>query len=47
MRKLRRQFLMWLVWNVPLGRLAPWVLGLATKRKPCKREEKESGYEGF
>ena len=25
---------MWLVWNVPLGRLAPWVLGLATRRKP-------------
>lgn len=43
MRRLRRRFLMWLVWNVPLGRLAPWVLGLATRRKPRKREEKENG----
>ena len=43
MRRLRRRFLMWLVWNVPLGRLAPWVLGLATRRKPRKIEEKENG----
>jgi len=27
-------FLVWLVFNVPLGRLAPWVLGLALGRKP-------------
>ena len=39
MRRLRRRFLMWLVWNVPLGRLAPWVLGLATRRKPRKEGE--------
>jgi len=24
-----RRFLIWLVWNVPLGRLAPHILGLA------------------
>ena len=34
-----RRFLMWLVWNVPLGKLAPWVMGLATRRKPRKKEE--------
>jgi len=29
-----RRFLFWLVWCVPLGRLAPYVLGLALGRKP-------------
>lgn len=29
-----RRCLFWLVWNVPLGPLAPWVLGLAMGRKP-------------
>jgi hypothetical protein len=29
-----RRFLFWLVWNVPLGPLAPWVMGLALGRKP-------------
>ena len=29
-----RRFLFWLIWNVPLGRAAPWVLGLAMKRRP-------------
>ena len=33
-----RSFLMWLVWNVPLGRLAPWVLGLAMGSKPIKEK---------
>lgn len=28
------KFLMWLVWNVPLGKAAPWVLGLALGSKP-------------
>ena len=28
--------LMWLVLNVPLGRLAPWVFGLAIGRRPRK-----------
>lgn len=30
------RLLIWLVWNVPLGPLAPWVLGLALGRKPQK-----------
>lgn len=34
-----KRFFMWLVWRVPLGRLAPWVLGLAIGRVP--RTEKE------
>lgn len=29
-----RQFLFWLIWHVPLGSLAPWVLGLAIGRWP-------------
>lgn len=36
-----RSFLFWLVWHVPLGRLAPWVLGLALGSKP-QRHEKQS-----
>lgn len=31
-----RSFLFWLVKNVPLGRAAPWVLGLALGRWPRK-----------
>lgn len=31
-----RQFLFWMVWNTPLGKLAPWVLGLALGSKPEK-----------
>ena len=33
-----RKFLMWLVWNVPLGRVAPWVFGLAIGRMPYRLE---------
>ena len=33
-----RHFLFWLVWHVPLGRFAPWVLGLAIGRVPRKEE---------
>lgn len=29
-----RRLAMWLVWNVPMGRLAPWVLGFAMGRRP-------------
>lgn len=29
-----RKFLMWIVWNIPLGKLAPWVFGLAIGSKP-------------
>ena len=31
-----RGFLFWLVQNVPLGPLAPYILGLALGRKPRK-----------
>ena len=31
-----RRLLFWLVWNVPMGRAAPWVLGLAMGRQPRK-----------
>lgn len=31
-----RRVLFWLLDNVPLGRLAPWVFGLAIGRKPHK-----------
>jgi hypothetical protein len=29
-----RRFAMWLVFNVPLGRLAPWVMGYALNARP-------------
>lgn len=28
-----KKILFWLVWNVPLGKLAPVLLGIALKRK--------------
>lgn len=31
-----RRLLFWLVWNAPLGRFAPYVLGLALNRRPRK-----------
>lgn len=31
--KLLRRFAMWLVWNIPLGRFAPHVLGFAVGSK--------------
>lgn len=34
-----RRIAMWLVWNVPLRRLAPWVLGFALGRLPNKVKE--------
>lgn len=33
-----KRFLIWLIWHVSLGRLAPWVLGLALGRWPRKEE---------
>lgn len=27
---------MWIVWNVPFGRLAPWLMGFAANSKPRK-----------
>lgn len=32
------RFLFWLVDNVPLGRLAPWVFGLALCRIPVRKK---------
>ena len=29
-----RKFLMWIVWNIPLGKLAPFVFELAIGSKP-------------
>lgn len=29
-----RKILFWIVWHIPLGRLAPYVLGLAVGRFP-------------
>jgi hypothetical protein len=29
-----KRALFWAVWNVPLGRAAPWVLGLALGSRP-------------
>lgn len=31
------RFLLWLVFNIPLGKLAPYVFGLAVGRKPEKK----------
>ena len=36
-----RRFLFWLVWNVPLGKAAPWILGLALGRRPHRIEQSE------
>ena len=33
-----RKILFWIVWNIPLGKLAPYVLGLALGRMPQKKE---------
>lgn len=32
--KLMRSAAMWLVWNVPLGKFAPVLMGFALQRKP-------------
>lgn len=29
-----KRILFWVVWNIPLGKLAPYVLGVALKSKP-------------
>jgi len=35
-----KRFLVWLVWNIPLGPAAPWVLGLAVGSRPeMKRDD--------
>ena len=34
-----RRFLIWAVWNAPLGPLAPYVLGLAIGSRPERCEQ--------
>jgi outer membrane biogenesis lipoprotein LolB len=36
-----RGLLFWLVWNIPLGHLAPWVLGLALGSRPASLPPEE------
>lgn len=36
-----RKLLIWLIWRVPLGILAPWVFGLVVGRMPHRAEEGE------
>lgn len=36
------RFLFWLIDNIPLGRLAPYVFGLAVGKKPQKVKRGES-----
>jgi hypothetical protein len=36
-----RRFLMWLIDNVPLGRLAPYVFGLAIGKMPKKVKDQK------
>ena len=31
-----RKILFWIAWNIPLGRLAPYVIGIALGRRPNK-----------
>ncbi len=38
-----RRFLFWLVRNVPLGRAAPWILGLGLGRKPQRVRPADDG----
>ena len=38
MKRVRR-FLFWLLANVNLGRIAPWVLGIALNSRPRKWEK--------
>lgn len=33
------RILLWIVWRIPLGTLAPWVLGLAVGSKPERMEK--------
>ena len=36
-----RRLLFWMVWHVPMGRLAPYVLGAALSRMPRRSEGEE------
>lgn len=37
--RLLRRWAMWLVFNVPMGRLAPWVMGFALNSWPKRVNE--------
>ena len=37
-----RRALFWLAFNVPLGKLTPWVIGLALGRKPIRMTQEET-----
>lgn len=34
-----KRFLVWLVWNIPLGPVAPWVLGLSVGSRPERKRD--------
>jgi len=34
-----RKFALWLVWNIPLGRLGPYVMGYAVGSAPILQEQ--------
>lgn len=37
-----RQLLFWILWHVPLGPLAPWIMGLALGKMPHKLKSQEA-----
>ncbi len=37
-----KRFLIWFVFNVPLGKSAPWIFGLAMGRMPHKVKNSQS-----
>jgi hypothetical protein len=39
------KFLFWVIKNIPLGRLAPYVFGLAIGRKPQRVERSDTNAE--
>jgi hypothetical protein len=36
-----QKFLMWIIWNIPLGKFAPYVFGLVVGRAPKKVLDKQ------
>jgi len=42
-----RRFIWWVFNNIPLGRLAPWVFGLAIGRRPRKIKSMQVGTADF
>ena len=34
-----RKLLLWAAWNIPLGPLAPWALGLAIGKMPTEAKD--------